>query len=786
MHSLHAFFLQFFVFHDISKPAYLPKSWISPKITNTVLCHKCGRIGHWGDDCTYSASESSSIEDLKVSRSKKLNKKPHQKKSYHHKSYRCQRSQAHLSRSSHISSDSNSESSEVSSDAYVSSTSFNLDSDLWYADSGATETMTDKRHWFKNFEPIEEYYWGVTIVDGHKLWVRGIGSIHVQSIINGLVTHEILENVLYVPLLSENLVSISQLMDMDIAVVFLNNICKMITQAGRGRLIDIGQREQLLWRLNITVKSPSSSLHVAGSVDSGSTVSPISKADHILQRWHMRLGHASSATIKQMAQNKAALGFSIPSSTKLPFCLICVKGKQHRASFPVNDKRHHARLPGEFFHSDISGPLPVPSLGGHIYFVTFKDDHSGYRFLYLMKHKNEVYDNIWRLYTTVKYETGNRIRKFCSDNGKEYTDGRVVSFFDQKDVRQEFTASYTPEQNSVAERDNRTLMEMVRCMLFNSNLDNRFWGEALNSAVYTLNRVASRTIHGCTPFEKWYIRQPDISHLRVFGSPAYAHIPKELRKKLNSKTKECLFFGYSNTSKAYRLWDPERCSVILSQDVVFDEDSTLHVTMNSNVHRSSPYDLFPALTSSSHLIDEAEAPVIVTPAIQPLISSSPSSDSNLIFPDLLSLPSLTSYSIDHNSSPPLVPSHNSSCSTSSRSLTLNSSPLHQSFSDNTCQFTSGSTSSNGSHSTPSSEDSLNPIPRERSLLDIYSQLDKEQSVQLQSTAVFVNTAFLVDEPSTYNSAMKSSHKIEWQRAINDELSSLLKNHTWDLVPLPPG
>ena len=261
-------------------------------------------------------------------------------------------------------------------------------------------------------------------------------------------------------------------MDMDIAVVFLNNTYKMITQARRGRLIYTSQQEQLLWRLNINVKSPSSSLHVADSIDLGFTTFPISKAHHILQRWHMRLGHASSATIRQMAQNKAALGLSIPSSAKLPFCLICVKGKQHRASFLVNDKRHHARLPGEFFHSDISGPLPVPSLGSHIYFVTFKDDHSGYRFLYLMKHKNEVYDSIWRLYTIVKYETGNRIQKFCSENGKEYTDGRVVSFFDQKGVRQEFTASYTPEQNLVAKGDNHTLMEMVRCMLFNSNLDN--------------------------------------------------------------------------------------------------------------------------------------------------------------------------------------------------------------------------------------------------------------------------------------------------------------------------
>ena len=746
-------------------------------------CHKCGRIGHWGDDCTYSASESSSADDLKISQSRKPDKKPHHKTSSHHKSSRRQRSQAHLSKSSHASFDSNSESSEVSSEAYVtSSNSIDSDSDSWYADSGATESMTDKRHWFTTFEPIAEHCWSVTIADGHQLSVQGIGSIRVQSLINGRITQEILENVLYVPLLSKNLVSISQLMDLNIAVVFLNNTCKMISQAGQGRLIFTGQREKLLWRLNIMITPPSSSLNVAITVDSGSVTS---KADHILQRWHMRLGHANSATIKQMAQNQAARGLSIPSSAKLPFCIVCVKGKQHRASFPVNAKRHRAKLPGEFFHLDISGPLPVPSLGGHIYFVTFKDDHSGYRFLYLMKRKNEVYDNIQRLYQTMKYETGHRICKFRSDNGKEYKNGRVALFFDRKGVRQEFTTSYTPEQNSVAERDNRTLMEMVRCMLFNSNLDSRFWGEALNNAVYTLKRVASQTIHGCTPFEKWYFKQPDISHLRVFGSPAYAHIPKELRKKLDNKTKECFFLGYSNTSKAYRLWDSQRCSVILSRDVVFDEDSALHVTMKSPVHRSSPYDLFPALTSTFPLIDEAEASVPVVQAIPSSILSSQSGDLNFTLPDLLSLPSLTSHSNDHNLSSSSVPSHDSFCSTSSGSLTL-SPTFPNSFSDDTGNFTSGSTCSSGSHHTQSNEDSLNPILLERSLSDIYSQLDKEQLVELQSTAVFVNTAFMINEPSTYNAAMRISHKTDWQRAMNDELNSLLKNHTWDLVPLPLG
>jgi hypothetical protein len=185
--------------------------------------------------------------------------------------------------------------------------------------------------------------------------------------------------------------------------------------------------------------------------------------------------------------------------------------------------------------------------------------------------------------------------KFRSDNGREYSDHRVQDYFKRKGIRQEFTVSYTPEQNAVAERDNRTIMEMVRCMIFHRQMDKRFWGEAVNAAVYTLNRISSRTIHDTTPYEKWFGHTPDVKHLRTFGSIAYAHVPKELRKKLDSKTRECLFLGYSETSKAYRLWYPEKRGVILSRDVIFDEDST---DISSLIGDSSIFstvdDLFPA------------------------------------------------------------------------------------------------------------------------------------------------------------------------------------------------
>jgi hypothetical protein len=185
---------------------------------------------------------------------------------------------------SRFDSDSDSSSSEVSSEAYVISNDPEEDSASWFADSGATESMTDKRHWFTTFEPIGEYIWSVTIADNRRLWVRGIGNILVDSFINGEIVQETLKNVLYVPGLCKNLLSISQLMDLDIAVIFIRRTCKMISHGGKGRLIFTGCREFSLWRLNITSHSPTSSANVATtSTTPLQQKSASTSADHLLR-----------------------------------------------------------------------------------------------------------------------------------------------------------------------------------------------------------------------------------------------------------------------------------------------------------------------------------------------------------------------------------------------------------------------------------------------------------------------------------------------------------------------
>ena len=119
---------------------------------------------------------------------------------------------------------------------------------------------------------------------------------------------------------------------------------------------------------------------------------------------------------------------------------------------------------------------------------------------------------------------------------------------------------------------NRTLVEMVRSMLSDAKLPQRFWAEALSTAVYLSNRSPTKAVQGMTPFEAWTKEKPAVGHLRVFGSDAYAHVPKEERRKLDSKAKKCILVGYGEETKGYRLYDPTRAKIIFSRDVVFKEN----------------------------------------------------------------------------------------------------------------------------------------------------------------------------------------------------------------------
>lgn len=168
-------------------------------------------------------------------------------------------------------------------------------------------------------------------------------------------------------------------------------------------------------------------------------------------------------------------------------------------------------------------------------------------------------------------QCSNKIKIFRSDNGTEYTNNSFQKFLNSCGIIHQRTAPYTPEQNGVSERLNRTIIDRVRCMLIDSGLDEKFWAEAAVTASYLLNRTPCRN-HSVCPEEMWSGRKPSLNHIRVFGCKAFMHIPKVKRSKLEPKSIPCIFVGYSLEAKAYRLYDPVTRKMNISRDVVFMED----------------------------------------------------------------------------------------------------------------------------------------------------------------------------------------------------------------------
>ena len=420
------------------------------------------------------------------------------------------------------------------------------------------------------------------MADNNVLYVPGIGDIPVQATINGVVTSFRLKNVLYVPQLRRNLISTGRLTENHVAIVHLRDQCKIITDDGHGLLLMIGSKFHGLWRLHITATKSSSSANLVDTVQPAAAL--------IFHKWHSRLGHINFRTLQHMSTHDRVEGLPTLSKPASPLCVGCTHGKHHRGPFPVHAERKRVSTPGLFFHCDISGPFQVLSHGGHSYFITFIDDHSSFRFVFFMTNRSEALSKFKILYKLAKKKTGHSLSKLRSDSGREFLSKDFQDFVQLKGIRHELTAPYTPEQNSVVERDNRTVVESARSMLHHYSMPLPFWGEAINTAVYILNRVSSRTLHGDTPYTKWYGIKPDVSHFRVFGSLCYAHIPKPLRKKLDSKARECIFVGYCTTSKACRLWCPRKKKIVVARDVIFDEDISSH--FSSLPHTSSPSSTF--------------------------------------------------------------------------------------------------------------------------------------------------------------------------------------------------
>ena len=231
-------------------------------------------------------------------------------------------------------------------------------------------------------------------------------------------------------------------------------------------------------------------------------------------------------------------------------CSACVAGKQLKKSHPLKNIVTTSR-PLELLHLDLFGPSHYDTLGGSKYGLVIVDDYSKYSWVFLLKSKDETYREFIVFAKKAQRMYESEIKAIRTDNGTEFKTYTMQEFVDDEGIKHEFSAPYTPQQNGVVERKNRTIIEMARTMLSEFKSPHNFWGESISTAVHYSNRLFLRPLHNKTPYELLTGNKPNVMYIRVFGCKCLVKDNKGKLGKLETRTIEGTFVGYAENSHAY-------------------------------------------------------------------------------------------------------------------------------------------------------------------------------------------------------------------------------------------
>ena len=210
-------------------------------------------------------------------------------------------------------------------------------------------------------------------------------------------------------------------------------------------------------------------------------------------------------------------------------------GKQHQSSLP-QASHFRAMSPLELVYMDICGPITPSTLGGSRYFLPIVDDFSRLMWVSMLKLKSDAMREFKCFKALAEVEKGKRIQCLRSDKGGDFTSEEFTEFCISQGIKRHLNATYSPKQNGVVERKNRTFLSLVRSMLKEKDLPRELWGEIVSTIVYMLNRASTRSLKGLTPYEAWIGRKPSIEHLRVFGSVVHVKCTKAPQKKREDRS----------------------------------------------------------------------------------------------------------------------------------------------------------------------------------------------------------------------------------------------------------
>ena len=416
----------------------------------------------------------------------------------------------------------------------------------WVLDTGSAYHICNSLQVLARPRRLERGEMDLKMGNGAKVAVLAVGEVALHLPSGAFIA---LDACYFVPSIIKNIISISCLTVSGYKFVFENNGCSILLD---DKIITKGTLHNGLFMLDTTP-------HIMNINVSKRKRDELNSA----YLWHCRLGHIHERRIQKLLNDGYLDPFDYVSYAT---CEPCIRGKLTNSPFSGTGERATELL--ELIHSDVCGPMSTHAIGGYSYFITFTDDFSRYGYVYLMKYKSEAFEKFREYKNEVENQTGKSIKTLRSDRGGEYLSTEFTHFLKDHGILSQWTPPYTPQLNGVSERRNRTLLDMVRSMMSFADLPISFWGYALETAAYLLNRVPTKSVVS-TPYEIWKGKKPDLKVVKIWGCPA--HVRRHNHDKLESRTERCKFVGYPKETCGYYLYHLEDQKVFVAKRAVFLE-----------------------------------------------------------------------------------------------------------------------------------------------------------------------------------------------------------------------
>nr|GEV20997.1 hypothetical protein [Tanacetum cinerariifolium] len=370
----------------------------------------------------------------------------------------------------------------------------------WIFDAGCGTHICITTKGLRGSKKLKPSALSLYVGDGHRTAVEAIETYHLE-LLSGLVI--VLNNFHYAPSITRGVISVSRLFDDGFVNPFDEN--NVISVSKNNLVYFMAVPRDGIYEIDMTCTNTSDSSMYAITYKRAK----INLDSSLL--WHCCLGHISKKRIEKVQHDGLLNSIDIESLEK---CVSCMSGKMARKPYSHQMKKAKDLL--GLIHTDVCGPFKIVSRQGASYFVTFTDDFSRYGYVYLLKHKHEVFETFKVFQKEVENQLGKTIKSQCSDRGVEYMSQEFLDHLKEHMIIAHHTPPYTPQNNRVLERYNQTLLDMVRSMMSQTTIPKSFWGYALETVARFLNMVPTKKVDK-TPYEIWHGQAPKLSYLKVWG-----------------------------------------------------------------------------------------------------------------------------------------------------------------------------------------------------------------------------------------------------------------------------